>query len=330
MAQKPSSGNKRLFILAGFFAFWFLMICARLVWLQVVDYGDYTQRAVRQQQRSIEVSPVRGNIYDRRGNELAMTVQVDSVFAVPSEIPDIHSHAQILGSILKDDPGDIEDRMHASHAFVWLARKIDNVTSTRICSFNLKCIYFQKEAKRFYPKGELAAQVLGYVGLDDKGLGGVETEFESKLTGKPGKMLITMDNRRRWLGRVEKNPEPGENVVLTIDEDIQHIAEKELEAAVTGYKAESGTVVIQNPHTGEVLALANWPTFNPNIFNRVNVQALKNRSVSDIYEPGSTFKLVTLAAALEEKITNPDEVVDCQMGSIVVNGLRIHDHHPYR
>jgi cell division protein FtsI (penicillin-binding protein 3) len=321
--------NRRLFILAGFFAFWFVVICGRLVWLQVVNYGDYTQRALRQQQRSIEVSPVRGNIYDRSGNELAMTVQVDSVFAVPYEIPDIHSDAQILGRVLKTDAGEIEDRMRASHAFAWVARKVDNATSARIHALNLKGIYFQKEAKRFYPKGELAAQVLGYVGLDDKGLGGIENEFESKLTGKPGKMLITMDNKRRWLGRVEKNPEPGENVVLTIDEKIQYIAERELAVAMNETHALSGTVIVENPHTGEILALASAPTFNPNIFNKVNPQSLKNRAVSDIYEPGSTFKIVTLAAALEEKITNPDEVIDCQMGSIVLNGLRIHDHKAY-
>ena len=329
MAQTNQIANKRLYILASFLLFWFLVICGRLVWLQVVNYGDYTQRAAKQQQRSIEVSPVRGNIYDRRGNELAMTVSVDSVFAVPSEVPDIHSAAQVMGRVLKADATEIEARMRASHAFAWIARKIDNATSARIRALNLKGVYFQKESKRFYPKGELAAQVLGYVGLDDDGLGGVEREFQSKLTGKPGKMLITMDNKRRWLGRVEKQPDPGENVVLTIDEKIQYIVERELARAIDETHAEAGTVIVENPHTGEVLALANWPTFNPNIFNRVNPQALKNRSVSDIYEPGSTFKIVTLAAALEEKITNPDEVVDCQMGSIVVNGLRIHDHHPY-
>jgi cell division protein FtsI (penicillin-binding protein 3) len=323
------NGNTRIYMLAGFLLFWVIVICARLVWLQVINYGDFTQRAAKQQQRSIEVSPVRGNIYDRHGNDLAMTVSVDSVFAVPSEVPDIHSTAQVLARILKADTTEIEIRMHASHAFAWVARKVDNATSARVRALNLKGIYFQKESKRFYPKGELAAQVLGYVGLDDAGLGGVEREFEPQLTGKPGKMLITMDNKRRWLGRVEKNPDPGENVVLTIDEKIQYIAERELAKAIADTQAEAGTVIVQNPHTGEVLALANWPTFNPNIFNKVNPQALKNRAVSDIYEPGSTFKLVTLAAALDENITNPDEVIDCQMGSIVVNGLRIHDHHPY-
>jgi cell division protein FtsI (penicillin-binding protein 3) len=329
MTQPNQDGTTRLYFLAGFLAFWFVVICGRLIWLQVINYGDYTQRAAKQQQRSIEVSPVRGNIYDRHGNDLAMTVSVDSVFAVPSEVPDIHSAAQVLGRVLRADSIDIESRMRGSRAFAWVARKVDNATGARIRALNLKGIYFQKESKRFYPKGELAAQVLGYVGLDDEGLGGVEREFEPKLTGKPGKMLITMDNKRRWLGRVEKNPDPGENVVLTIDEKIQYIAERELSRAIAETHAEAGTVIVQNPRTGEVLALANWPTFNPNIFNRVNPQALKNRAVSDIYEPGSTFKIVTLAAALEEKITNPDEVIDCQMGSIVVNGLRIHDHHPY-
>src|SRR6478752_3452108 len=270
MAQSSSQANTRLFMIAGFLAFWFLAICVRLVWLQVIDYGDYTQRAARQQQRSIDVSPVRGNIYDRRGNELAMTVSMDSVFAVPSEVPDVHSTAQILGRVLKADPMEIENRLRGSRAFAWVARKVDNAASARVRALNLKGIYFQKESKRFYPKHELAAQVLGYVGLDDEGLGGVEREFEAKLTGKPGRMLITMDNRRRWLGRVEKNPEPGENVVLTIDEKIQYIAERELARAIQETGAEAGTVIVENPHTGEVLALANAPTFDPNVFNKVS------------------------------------------------------------
>jgi cell division protein FtsI (penicillin-binding protein 3) len=329
ISKSSPSARSRLLILAAFLSVWFLAICVRLVWLQVADYGDFTQRAARQQQRSVDVSSVRGNIYDRKGNELAMTVSVDSIFAVPSEVPDVHSAALVLGRVLKADSTEIENRMHASHAFAWVARKVDGVAGSRIRSLNLKGIYFQKEAKRFYPKRDLAAQVLGYVGLDDEGLGGVEREFDAKLTGKPGKMLITMDNKRRWLGRVEKNPDPGENVVLTIDEKIQYIAERELEKAMQDTHAEGGTVIVEDPHTGEVLALASRPTFNPNAFNKAGPLALKNRAVSDIYEPGSTFKIVTLAAALEEKITTPDEVVDCQMGSIVVNGLKIHDHKAY-
>ncbi len=328
MAKSPSP-NRRLYILAAFLSVWFLSICVRLVWLQVICYADFTQRAARQQQRSIEVSPVRGNIYDRNGNDLAMTVDVDSVFAVPSEMPDIHRAAIILGRTLHADSTEIENHLKASRAFAWVARKLDNDTSARVRNLNLKGIYFQKEAKRFYPKQGMAAQVLGYVGLDGDGLGGVEREFESRLKGKPGTMLISMDARRRWFGRVEKNPDPGENVVLTMDEKIQYIAERELDQAMKDTQAEAGTIIVQNPHTGEVLALANRPTFNPNVFRIPDIRALKNRAVSDVYEPGSTFKLVTLAAALEEKLTTPDEVFDCQMGSIVVNGLRIHDHHPF-
>lgn len=323
------SNTKRLYLLAGFLLFWLFAICLRLVWLQVVDYGDFTQRAARQQQRSIEVSPARGNIYDRNGNELAMSVNMDSVFAVPSEIPDVHGTAGILGKILKSDATDIENRLKASHAFAWVARKVDSDTSSRVRALNLKGIYFQKEPKRFYPKQELAAQVLGHVGLDDKGLFGIEHEFDARLKGKPGAMVISMDARRRWFGRVEKNPDPGENVVLTIDEKIQYIAERELEQAMKDTHAASGTVIVENPHTGEVLALANRPTFNPNTVNAGDGKLLEDPAVSNIYEPGSTFKIVTLSAALEEKLTRPDEVIDCQMGSIVVNGLRIHDHHAY-
>ncbi|HYL92412.1 MAG TPA: penicillin-binding protein [Alphaproteobacteria bacterium] len=329
MPKPENSGSKRFYFLAAFLSLWFLGICARLVWLQVVDYGFLAQKAAHQQLRSIEVSPVRGNIYDRNGNELAMTINVDSIFAVPAEVPDISSTARLLGRILKTDSADIENRMRASRAFAWVARKVDNETSVRIRSLKLKGIYFQKESKRFYPKGELAAQLLGYVGLDDEGLGGVEREFDSKLQGKPGRMLISMDAKRRWFGRVEKNPDPGENVGLTLDEKIQYIAERELEKAMRETQSVSGAIIVQNPHTGEILALANRPTFDPNAFNRAAPNAMKNRAVSDIYEPGSTFKVVTLAAALEEKLTRPQELIDCQMGSIVVNGHTIHDHKPY-
>src|SRR5256884_2965476 len=142
-------------------------------------------------------------------------------------------------------------------------------------------------------------------------------------------MLIAVDARRKYFGSVEKRREPGENVVLTLDEQIQYIAERELETAMQQTRAESGTVVVENPHTGEILALANRPTFNPNLSREIKPQKLKNHAVSDVYEPGSTFKLVTISAALEEKLTRPDEMFDCQMGSIIINGRRIHDWKPF-
>ncbi len=321
-----TTATRRLYILAGLLAFWLIAIACRLAYLQVLRYGDFTQQARRQQQRSIEVAPKRGIIYDRNGHELAMSVQVDSIFAVPSEIPDQRSTAAILARVLKVDADDILTRMKSSRAFCWLARKVDSEASERIRALNLKGIYFQKESKRFYPKRELAAQALGYVGLDDEGLGGLEREYEERLHGRAGRMLISMDAKRRWFGRVERQPDSGQNLVLTIDEKIQYVAERELERAMQETKAEAATIIVQNPHTGEVLALANRPTFNPNSFAKVPAAALKNRAVSDVYEPGSTFKIVTVTAALEEKLTRPDEMIDCQNGAIVLNGMRIRDH----
>src|SRR5256885_4847960 len=331
MAAQDSrnSPRARLAFFVAFLFLWLLAIGLRLIWLQLVQYGDFNQRAARQQQRSVDVAAARGVIYDRNGHELAMTIAVDSVFAVPSEIPDQATTASLLGRILKTDPRELLERMSSSRAFCWIARKIDPDTSQRTRALNLRGIYFQKESKRFYPKRELAAQVLGYVGLDDEGLAGLEREYDDRLRGKPGRMLISVDARRKWFGSVEKQPDPGENVVLTVDEKIQYIAERELETAMQQTRAESGTVVVENPHTGEILALANRPTFNPNLSREIKPQKLKNHAVSDVYEPGSTFKLVTISAALEEKLTRPDEMFDCQMGSIVYNGRRIHDSRPH-
>jgi cell division protein FtsI (penicillin-binding protein 3) len=297
--------------------------------LQILRYGEFTQRAARQQMRTIDVSPRRGVIYDRSGHELAMTIAVDSAFAVPSEMPDPAMAAGILAKVLRASPKEMLAKIESSRNFAWIARRLDAPQANRLRSLNLKGIYFQKETKRFYPKRELAAQVLGYVGIDDEGLGGIEKKFDDQLRGKPGKMFVSVDARQKSLGRVERAPEPGNNLVLTIDEKLQYIAERELDRSIAETRAQAGTVIIQNPKTGEILALASRPTFNPNSFHETSPQALKNRAVSDIYEPGSTFKIVTLAAALEEKLTTPDEVIDCQHGAINVFGRTVHDHKPF-
>lgn len=326
MSSPGNAAQRRLYLLGAVLLLWFVAICLRLVYLQIFQYGQFEERAMHQQQRTIEISPKRGVIYDRAGRELAMSINVDSGFAVPSEIPDLPQTVSLIARITKEDPREMLAKCKASRSFCWVARKADAETVERIKALNLRGIYFQKESKRFYPKRELAAQVLGYVGMDDEGLSGIEREYDEQLRGKPGRMLVQVDARRKNFNRIEKQPDPGENVVLTIDEQIQYIAEQELEQAIRDTRAIAGTVIVANPHTGEILALANWPTFNPNLSRRITPEALKDRAVSDVYEPGSTFKLVTISAALEEKITNPDEVFDCQMGSIVVNGMRIRDH----
>jgi cell division protein FtsI/penicillin-binding protein 2 len=324
-----NSTNVRLYLLAATLFLWGGAICLRLVYLQIFRYGSFELRAQHQQQRTTEVSARRGIIYDRAGHELAMSIAVDSVFAVPTEIPDLAGTVSLISRITQSDPRELLAKCQAARTFCWLARKADADTAARIRSLNLRGIYFQKESKRFYPKRELAAQVIGYVGTDDEGLSGIEREFDDKLHGKPGEMLVSVDARRKWFGSVEKQPEPGQNVVLTIDQQIQYIAERELQTAMQQTHAASGTVIVENPHTGEILALANQPTFNPNLTREITPEKLKNHAVSDVYEPGSTFKVVTISAALEEKLTTPQEVFDCQMGSIVINGMRIHDSRPH-
>jgi cell division protein FtsI (penicillin-binding protein 3) len=331
MAAAASGSNNakfRVYVLGGFLLLWAMAISARLVALQVVRYGEFTQRAARQQQRTQERPARRGIIYDRNGQELAMSVPVDSIFAVPSEIPDQASAAALLSKITGNDPEDLLSRFKANKNYAWVARRIDSELADRIRSVNLRGIYFTKEPRRFYPKRDLAAQVLGYVGSDDEGLAGVELEFEDTLHGVPGRVMILQDARRRQLSHVEREPVPGENVVLTLDENIQFIVERELDRAMAETGAVGGTVVVQNPKTGEILALANRPTYNPNVSREITPAALKNHAVSDIYEPGSVFKIVTLSAALEEKVARPDEMIDCAPGYIIVGGVKIRDHKP--
>ena len=321
--------NSRLYLLGAMLLFWCVAICGRLIYLQIFCYGSFAKQAEHQQQREIPLSAKRGVIYDRAGHELAMSVLVDSAFAVPTEVKDLPTVVSLITRITGEDHNVVLADCRNHKTFCWVARKANDETIERIKSLNLQGIHFQKEPKRFYPARDLAAQVLGTVGMEDSGQSGIEHAFEDELHGHAGKMFISVDARRQWFSDVEKQPEPGESLTLTIDKNIQYIAEKELEQAIHETQAISGTVIVENPHTGEILALANRPTFNPNQRKEITPNTLTNRAVSYVYEPGSTFKLVTISAALEEKVTNPDEVFDCQMGSIVYNGMRIRDSKPH-
>ena len=328
-ADSKLGRNSRLYLLGGILFLWCAVICGRLLYLQIFSYGKFVKQEEHQQQRAIPLSAKRGVIYDRAGRELAMSVLVDSAFAVPSEVKDLPTAVSLITRITGEDHNVVLADCQNHKTFCWVARKADDETIERIRSLHLQGIHFQKEPKRFYPARDLAAQVVGTVGMEDSGQSGIEHEYDEELRGRPGKMLISVDARKQWYSDVEKQPEPGENLVLTIDKNIQYIAEKELDQAIHDTKAIAGTVIVENPHTGEILALANRPTFNPNLRKEITPGALTDRAVSDIYEPGSTFKLVTISAALEEKVTNPNEVFDCQMGSIVYNGMRIRDSKPH-
>jgi cell division protein FtsI (penicillin-binding protein 3) len=322
----------RFFFVALIFAGWALLILVRLTWLQVATHSDYVQLAARQQQRTFEVAPRRGVLYDRNLRELAMTVFVDSIYGVPTEIPNKDATAAALARVVHTDLTDgfttqrqIDARFHASKNFAWVARKLDPATIARVKALNLKGVYFQKEFKRFYPNDALAAQVLGYVGTDDDGLGGLERRFDRDLHGTPGHMLTALDAKRHVLGSEAREPQPGDNLMLTIDENIQFMAERALDHAMERVKALNGTVVIQDTHTGQILGLAIRPTYNPNDFRHATTGLLRNHAVSDIYEPGSTFKLVTYSAALDAAGVEPTDIVDCQGGQITLFGRTIHD-----
>jgi cell division protein FtsI/penicillin-binding protein 2 len=322
----------RFWLICLFFFLWAGVIAGRLFWLQIVCHHEYVERADRQQQRTFEVAPRRGILYDRNLHELAMTVLVDSIYADPSEIDNTPAAARLLSSITHVDPEDtrttakaILERLNTGHSFAWIARRVKPEVSAKVHALNMKGIYFQKEFQRFYPDNRIAAQVLGYVGVDDSGLGGLEEKYDAQLHGVPGEMYTAMDARRKVLGSTEREPQPGRNLVLTIDENIQFMAEQALDHAMAKTQAMNGTVVVQDVHTGQILALAIRPTFNPNDFRHTTPALLRDHAVSDVYEPGSTFKLVTYSAAMDTHVATPDDMIDCQGGQITLAGRVIHD-----
>jgi cell division protein FtsI (penicillin-binding protein 3) len=324
--------RKRFWIICLFFLVWACVIAGRLFLLQIVDHKEYLERAEKEQQRTFEVAPRRGVLYDRNLRELAMTVQVDSIYADPSEIENKAAAAQTLAGLVHTDADDgrnseseIAERLNAGHNFAWIARRVTPDVATAVRNLNMKGIYFQKEFQRFYPDNLIAAQVLGFVGSDDNGLGGLEEKFDYELHGEPGEMYAAMDARRKVMGSSEHDPAPGRNLVLTIDENIQFLAEKALDRAMEKTQALNGTVVIQDVHTGQILALAIRPAFNPNNYRHTSPELLRDHAVSDVYEPGSTFKLVTYATALDQHVAEPDDMIDCQGGKITLAGRVIHD-----
>ena len=316
-----------MLIVAGVALLWATAVFGRLGYLQLYRHGDYLLRAQRQQQRIIEISPKRGAIYDRNMHALAMSIKVDSAFAIPNEIKDKALAAQLLSGVLGLPADLVESRLDSSQNFVWIERKLTPEKSEAITALNLKGVYTQAENKRFYPKADLASHVLGFVDVDEKGLGGIEYALDNQIRGKSEKIVMMADAHQKWFDGAEARRDRGANVVLTLDEKIQYIAERELATAINKTHALAGTVVVMNPNNGELLAVANWPTFDPNASSAgTPAESRMNRAVSALYEPGSTFKLITLAAAFDQGITNPDEVFDCENGATYVAGHKIHDH----
>ncbi len=319
----------RLGIVIGCVLIWGSLISYRLFSLQVWQHEEMAEKARRQRSRTFEVSPQRGTIYDRRHRELAISLQVDSIYAVPSEIRDKQGTSERLAAVLGLNSSDLQKKISLSRHFAWVKRKVDYSETVQVKQLNLPGIYTEKESKRFYPKRELAAHVLGYVGMDNEGLSGVEAFYDRVIKGQPGLVQLMADGKQQSYSSVGKPPTAGEDLVLTIDEYIQFVVEQELALQVTKSQALGGTAIVMDPRNGEILALANYPTFNPNLYKQYHPANLNNRAIWTVYEPGSTFKIITAGTVLNEKLARPDEVIFCNNGSITIGKYRIRDHKPY-
>ena len=315
----------RVYTLIGIMALWATVIGCRLFFLHVVHSADYKQRAERQQQRTLDLSPRRGVIYDRNGNELAVSVKVDSVFAVPDEIQNLDRTAKTLSALVGVPKKELIDKLASPRLFVWVKRKLNADQAAAVRNAKLPGIYFQKEDMRYYPKRELASHVLGYVDIDEKGLGGLEYRYNDSIRGDPGRVLVMTDARGRSFNSIEQPVAAGANLITTIDQNIQYIVEKEIAATAEKTRATGISIIVMDPRSGEILGMGNYPTFNPNEFGKYNAQARINRGIGHTYEPGSTFKIVTAASAFEEGLADPTELIDCQNGVITLFGRVIHD-----
>ena len=321
----------RLFTFALAAVAWLFLVLVRLWYLQV-DQGDsFVEKAKNQHQGIIEIRADRGVISDRFGEKLAFSTPVESIAVFPSQIKNPEITVRLLSNVLRMDYRLLHRKLKKRH-FQFVKRLAEPGEAERVRDLNLIGIHFEKESKRYYPQGTVASHLLGAVGVDHHGLAGLEQTFDGPLQGQPGKQLVQYDARRSgYAGLTIEDPVPGAQLVLTIDQRIQMVAEVELARAVEETRASAGTIVIMDPNNGELLAVANWPTFNPNepVRNRQDLKRRKNFAVSTLFEPGSSLKIVTIAAALEENLTTPDEVLDCEMGATYLGRRRIRDHKPF-
>ena len=319
----------RLMLVALSLGLWSLLVLGRLFQLQLLERDSFARQASRQGERTITLDPRRGNILDRNLKPLAVSVDAESIYAVPQEIRDPARAAADLGRALGLDATgrrELVAQLQKNRAFVWVKRKVDPQTARVVRDLQLEGIGFLAENRRYYPKRELASQVLGYVGLDNTGMSGIEYAFEESIGGKAAKVTVHIDARRRPVGHTDKPSTEGMTVVLTLDEVIQYVAERELDLAMAETAAQSGIVVVMDPRTGEILAMASRPTFNPNRWDAYGSARWRNRAVTDAFEPGSVFKVVTAAAGIQERVVDPDEVIDCGDGAVEIAGTVIHDH----
>ena len=321
----------RLFVFALTAGLWLALIVVRLWDLQIRQAPRLAEKAQQQQEDVIEIAARRGRIYDRNGVELARSTPVDSIGVFPTKVGDPELAATLLAEVLRENPNSLRKKLKKKR-FQWVRRLAEPAEAERIRELPLAGLHFEKESKRYYPKGTVAAHILGAVGIDHTGLAGLEQTFEAKLRGVSGERSVQVDAlQHRYASQMIQEPVPGYDLVLTIDQRIQVTAEKELGRAIEETQAEAGTIVVMDPVNGDILGMASWPTFDPNDRepSKTDLEHRKNYALSHMIEPGSTFKVVTVAAGLEEKVTTPEEMIDCERGGIYLLSRWIRDHKPF-
>lgn len=321
--------NKRIIFLFILFIIFYFLLIYRLYNIQVVQNNKFKKIAQQEHLTSFSIKGERGNIYDRNLKKLALNIEVESLFAIPSKIKKPREAAQKISSILDLKTKNILDKLSEKKSFVWIKRKLEDTEAKKIKNLNLEGLYFLNESKRYYPKKYLASNLMGFVGIDNQGLEGLEAFFDKDLKGLPGLVVLERDALGGKVPLSIKEPttyQDGHSIVLTIDEVIQYITEEALDKAFQKSEAKAGIAIVVEPKTGEILAMANRPSYDPNYFNKYCRDFWRNRAVTDAYEPGSTFKVVTIATALEEKVTKLSDQFYCK-GWIKYHGHIFHDIH---
>ncbi|MCP4714702.1 MAG: penicillin-binding protein 2 [Deltaproteobacteria bacterium] len=324
--------KKNIYIIGLLFLVLFVIIAVKAYFLQILTSQELSKKIRSQHKRRISLAPTRGTIYDRNGAEMAMSIDVESLFVRPHQVDTPGSVARQLAPIIGMSRATITRKLKSRKSFVWLKRKVTPSQAEKIRALSLNGLDFVKETQRFYPNKELAGQLIGFAGIDAQGLEGLERAYDDVLRGTGREIEADRDALGRYLvleGLDKTSDVQGHNLVLTIDKNIQYIAEKELAAAVSLSKAKSGISIVMDPWSGEVLAMAMAPRFNPNRFSESRPEIWRNRAVTDVYEPGSTFKAFLVASALEERLIKPRDIFFCENGSFRVANNTIHDVHKY-
>jgi cell division protein FtsI (penicillin-binding protein 3) len=322
----------RIIMIGTVFGLLFLTVVGRAFYLQILQHENLVKKADKQHQHRVELTPARGSILDRNGTTLAESIHMDSCYAEPRRIKDVSGTAAVLAPILGIPKGELADRLSVNKSFIWIERWMAPEVAIRVRNMKLPGIGFAPESKRFYPNMEIAAHVVGFTGRDPNGLEGIELKYDSTILGNTGYMITERDALGRNIAvknTVIKDSSPGKSVILTLDKTIQFIAEKELAKAVKESNARSGMALVMESDTGKVLAMANYPTFNPNSYSRYSLAQLRNHVVADSFEPGSTFKIFTIAAALDSGTIKPTDVYNCENGTYRIADRTIHDDHPH-